>query len=99
MRPVFIGDELTAAGYRLAGIDVVVAAPAEAAAQLAAVLSRQPPLVLIGADCAAAIPPAVLDAALAAFAPAVGVVPDAAARVGFPDLSARVRATLGIAGS
>jgi len=97
MLPVFIGDETTAAAYRLAGLDVEIAAPAEAAARLAGALRRKPPLVLITAECAAAVAPEVLDAALGAFAPPLAIVPDAAQRLAVPDLSGRVRATLGIA--
>jgi len=97
MKPLFIGDEATAAGWRLAGFDVQVAAPADAADRLAAARRLAPPLILLGADCAAAIPGPVLDAALAAFAPPVAVVPDAPGHAPLPDLSPRVLAALGIA--
>ncbi len=97
MLPVFIGDEVTAAAYRLAGLDVEIAAPAEAAARLDAALRRKPPLILMTATCADAIPAGQLDAALAAFAPPVAIVPDAMAARPGPDLVGRVEATLGIA--
>ena len=97
MLPVFIGDEVTAAAYRLAGIDVEIATPAEAAARLAGARRRKPPLILITAACAGAVPAGELDAALAAFAPPVAIVPDAMAAQPGPDLAARVDATLGIA--
>ena len=96
MLPLFIGDETTAAAYRLAGLEIEVATPAEATARLAEARRRNPPLVLITAECAAAISPDTLDAALSAFAPPLAIVPDAAQRVALPDLSPRVRATLGI---
>lgn len=95
-RPVFIGDEVTAAGYRLAGLDVRVATPAEAPALWGRVLGEAPPLLLITAECAAALPPEALDAALARLDPPVAVVPDAANRVPLPDFTARVRGSLGI---
>lgn len=97
MRPVFIGDEVTAAAYRLAGLEARVAPPEAVAAQWAQALRERPPLVLITAECAAALPAAELDAALARFDPPVAVVPDAGARVAPPDFMARVRASLGIA--
>ena len=95
MRPLFIGDEYTAAAYRLAGLDVSVTAPAQAGAALAAARRGGAPFIMITAACAAGVPGAELDAALAAFAPPVCVVPDAS--VPLPDLTQRVRATLGIA--
>ena len=97
MSPVFIGDEVTAAAYRLAGFDVRVPAPGEAPAAFRRALDEAPPLILLGAECAAALPGADLDAALLRCEPPVAIVPDAAARTAFPDYSARVRASLGIA--
>jgi vacuolar-type H+-ATPase subunit F/Vma7 len=97
-RPVFIGDEATAAAYRLAGLDARVAAPAEAAAPWRRALREAPPLLLITAECAAALPPDELDAALARLDPPVAIVPDVGGRVAAPDLMARVRASLGIVG-
>jgi vacuolar-type H+-ATPase subunit F/Vma7 len=97
MSPVFIGDETTAAGYRLAGFDVRVATPESAPAAWARALGQSPPLLLITAECAAALPVEALDAALARLEPPVAIVPDAAGRVPLPDLLPRVRASLGIA--
>jgi hypothetical protein len=71
-------------------------APADVAALWAGVLHEAPPLVLVTAECAAALPPEVLDAALARLAPPVVVVADAGHRVALPDLLPRVRASLGI---
>ena len=98
MVPLFIGDEVTAVAYRLAGLDVEIAQPSAAAARLAAARRRAPPLILITAACAEAIAPDELDAALAVFAPPIMIVPDAVAARPGPDLAARVDATLGIAG-
>lgn len=97
MRPVFIGDEVTAAGYRLAGLEVRVGGPAEAPALWARTLGEAPPLILITAECAAALDAAQLDAALARLDPPVALVPDAGGRVPLPDVTARVQASLGIA--
>lgn len=97
MLPLFIGDEVTAAAYRLAGLEIEITAPSDAKARLASALRRKPPLILITAACAGAVPAEALDAALAAFAPPVVIVPDAMAARPGPDLAARVDATLGIA--
>ena len=98
MQPVFIGDEVTGAAYRLAGFDVRVASPAQSPAALEQALGHAAPAILITAECAAALPDGALDAALARCDPPVAVVPDAADRVPLPDYAARVGATLGIAG-
>jgi vacuolar-type H+-ATPase subunit F/Vma7 len=96
VKPVFIGDEVTAAGYRLAGLDTRVVAVAGAPQAFAQALREAPPLLLITAECAAALPADALDAALARLEPPVAIVPDAANRAQPPDLLARVRAGLGI---
>ena len=96
MAAVFIGDEVTGAAYRLAGFDVRVAAPTEGAAALRRALAEPAPLILITAECAAALPDELLDRALSRCDPPVAIVPDAAARVPLPDVTARVRASLGI---
>lgn len=96
MKPVFIGDEVTAAAYALAGLDARVATPEQAGALWARALREAPPLILVTAECAAALPADALEAALARLDPPVAIVPDAAGRVPLPDLMARVRASLGI---
>jgi len=98
MRPVFIGDEVTAAAYRLAGFDAWICGAAEAPASWARALRQAPPLLLITAECAAALPAEALEAALARLDPIVGIVPDAPNRAPLPDLMSRVRASLGIGG-
>jgi len=96
MRPVFIGDEVTAAAYRLAGLDVRVAAPAEVAALWTSALREAPPLILITAECAAALSATEFEAALARFDPPVAIVSDVGGRAPLPDFMAQVRASLGI---
>lgn len=96
MRARYIGDEVTAAAYRLAGLDVRVVGPEAAAAEFALALREAPPLVLLGAAASAAIPPAQLDAAMQAFAPPVLIVADAALTQDAADLGDRVRGALGI---
>ena len=92
--PIFLGDELAAAGYRLAGALVRTPLPAEAAAALAQACA-QAPLVLVSASVAARVGAAALQRALAAAAPLVLVVPDVHGGVPLPDLAARLRAELG----
>lgn len=92
---VFIGDELTAAGFRLAGIETLVPSPDAAWDTLAEARTRAD-LIVLTADYARQIPVRELDDVLLAEAPIVAVIPDVLARVLPPDLTRRLRATLGI---
>jgi vacuolar-type H+-ATPase subunit F/Vma7 len=95
--PLYLGDEVSAAGYRLAGARVhTPLAGAEAAALEWARLHS--PLVLVSAAVATGIDDAVLREALAAPAPLVLVVPDLQGDAPLPDLTARLRAQLGLEG-
>jgi vacuolar-type H+-ATPase subunit F/Vma7 len=93
--PIFLGDEVSAAGYRLAGALVRSPATGEEAAALAWAVSRAP-LVLLSAAVAAGIGEQVLRAALSALAPLVLIVPDLHDVVPLPDLAARLRGQLGL---
>jgi vacuolar-type H+-ATPase subunit F/Vma7 len=93
--PVFIGDEVAAAGFRLAGADVrVPMAGAEAGALAAARASAS--LVMVDAALAARLPQQVLRAAVRATSPITVVVPDLQQEVAGPDLAQRLRRQLGI---
>ncbi len=94
-RVVFLGDEVSAAGFRLAGATVRTPPPGEEASFLD-LARREAPLVLVTAEIAARIPASTLGRALVATAPLVLVVPDVRGRVALPDLGQRVRAQLGI---
>jgi vacuolar-type H+-ATPase subunit F/Vma7 len=94
MGVVYLGDELTAAGYRLAGIDARVPAPGRESEALARATANGS-LVLVGAGVASKIEPAVLQRALAAVAPPTLVVPDLSAAA-LPDIAARLRTLLGL---
>lgn len=96
MRPLFLGDELTAAGYRLAGADVRVIEPAGAGPALLEAGTRGYPLVLMTAECAAGMDEPRLYAALAEVSPQLLLVPDAAGRVPVPDFAGYVRRRLGV---
>lgn len=93
--PVYLGDEVSAAGYRLAGALVRTPTAGEETAALAWARSRAP-LVLVSAAVAAGIAAGALRAALAALTPLVLIVPDLHDEVPLPDLAARLRTQLGL---
>lgn len=95
--PIYIGDEVNGAGFRLAGAEVRVPEPGAAAAALEAARS-QAPLVLVSAAVAAALPARQLAAAVAARAPLTVVVPDPVGGTPLPDLAKRLRSQLGMEG-
>jgi vacuolar-type H+-ATPase subunit F/Vma7 len=92
---IYLGDEVSAAGYRLAGVLVRTPGAGEEASALARARS-QAPLVLLSADVAAGIGEAALRGALSALAPLVLIVPDLHGQVPLPDLAARLRGQLGL---
>ncbi|MBI2305861.1 MAG: Vacuolar H+transporting two-sector ATPase F subunit [Rhodocyclales bacterium] len=96
MKPVlYLGDEVSAAGFRLAGVSVrIVAAGSEAAAFAAA--RGEAALLLLGAACAARLPPAVLQAALHDGQPPLLVVPERPGDLPPGDPAADVRRLLGL---
>jgi vacuolar-type H+-ATPase subunit F/Vma7 len=93
--PIFIGDELSAAGYRLGGAVVHLPAPGREAASFEWA-RQQAPLVVITAEVAARLPPALLSQALVAARPPVLIVPDVRGRVAPPDLAHALRRQLGM---
>ena len=93
--PVYLGDAVSAAGYRLAGALVRTPRAGDEAAALAWA-RLQAPLVLVSAAVAAAINEALLRAALSALTPLVLIVPDLQGEVALPDLAARLRGQLGL---
>lgn len=77
MRPlIFIGDELTAAGFRLAGIDTVCPPPDELEQTFDEALASAQ-LIIVGASCARALPVWRLASATRQRTPLISVVPDA----------------------
>ncbi len=95
--PIYLGDEVNGAGYRVAGAEVRVPAPGRAAAALEDARGKAP-LVLVSAAVAAEIPESSLAAAVAAIAPLTLVVPDPVGGVPMPDLAKRLRRQLGMEG-
>ena len=92
---IYIGDELTAAGFRLAGAQILLPAAGEEVACLVQA-QRDGQLILVSADVAARLPRAALDAALAALAPLTLVVPDLLGRQPLPDRAQRLRRRMGM---
>lgn len=94
-RPVFIGDRLTAAGFRLAGLRTLVTEPADAGPVLREALALGGP-VMITAALAARVPGAQLEQAILAADPPVAVVPDIARSREPADMRDAVRRALGV---
>lgn len=92
---VFIGDDVAAAGWRLAGVDARVSAPGAEGAALAGALAEAE-LVLLSAEAAARVPEPQLRAALRRLDPVTVVVPDLRETVSYPDVTARMKRQLGI---
>ncbi len=81
--PVFIGDEVTAAGFRLAGAETWAVEAGNEEAQVTAAF-------------AAALPEAVVRRFMAAPRPLLAVVEDARGEVPLPDVTARLRKQVGV---
>ena len=95
MRAIFLGDEASAAAYRLAGVEARTVPPGGEADSLAAARDAAA-LVLVGASVAARLPAPLLRAASAGVAPLVVVVPDLGGDGAVPDLGVRLRRQLGL---
>jgi len=93
--PVFLGDEVSAAGYRLGGAIVRTPVKGEEASFFEWA-RREAPLVLVTAEVATRLPPGLLARAFAAGQPLVLIVPDVRRRVAPPDLARSVRRQLGM---
>lgn len=92
---IFIGDEVSAAGYRLAGAEV--ASPdAAATVEVFEDACTRAEMVLITAGQARHVPSARLKEALDRHRPLVSIVADARERETPPDLDAEVRTILGL---
>ena len=92
---VFLGDETSAAGYRLAGVDARAVASGEEAAALASARAAAV-LVLVTAPVAEGIPTRQWRAAIASVTPLVVVVPDLVGGTPMPDLALRLKRQLGL---
>lgn len=96
MTPIYIGDELSAAGYRLAGLRVrTPEAPAEVLEVFRWALGETE-LILLSVDQARRLPAAELQQALRELTPQVMIVPDIRRRTPMRDLPTRIRTALGV---
>jgi len=93
--PIYLGDEVSAAGFRLAGLAARVPPRGDEATALASARAEAP-LVLIAASVAARIAERELRAATAALTPLVLIVPDLDGGTPVPDLAQRLRRQLGL---
>lgn len=94
-RPVVISDRVTAAGFRLAGLDVWVTEPDQVRAQLRQALRAGQP-VLLTADLAEQLPAEELARAIRRARPPLAVIPDVSGHGQAPDLVGKVRRALGV---
>lgn len=92
---VFIGPELAAAGWRLAGAEVIVPAAGDETAALARART-QAWLVLVCASLLPRIAPEAWQQAVTALTPLVTAVPDVQGNAPMPDLAERLRSQLGL---
>lgn len=92
----FIGDEASAAAYRLAGADCRVPSPDETAEVLRRAIADGAEIVLLSAEYAGRLDPVELSNALLAEQPLVAIVPDVYGRCSPPDVAREVRLALGI---
>ena len=95
-RVYYIGDEVTAAGYRLAGAEARVPVPSEAGDVFRRACSDGADVILLSAALAPEVDPGELSAALIAEAPLVAIVADVFGRCPPPDVARDVRLALGI---
>ena len=95
-RVVYIGDEVTAAGFRLAGLEAQVTHAGGAGEALRAALAGPADCVLFSGRLADDVPPALLQQALEGIEPLFAVVPDVRGLAAPPDLVREVRNALGI---
>lgn len=95
--PIFVGDEWTAAGFRLAGAEVLVPGNEDPERLLERVLKGNPALVLLGAEFAAQVPPEQLEQARLAARPPLLVVGDPTGRDKPEPVTRRVRHRMGVA--
>ena len=93
--PIFIGDEVSAAAYRLAGIDTRVPERTAIGHEFEYALHTAN-LVVITAEFAAQLSDETLHQAVRRAAPLVLIVPDAAGREQPADLDRQVDRVLGI---
>ncbi len=91
----FIGDEVTAAGYRLCGVDTTVAT-ADRVLECIREAAERSQLILVGSSAVAGLDTDSLESLLAGQKPAVLIVPDIRGQHSLPSIAARVHKQLGM---
>ncbi|MEA3411140.1 MAG: V-type ATP synthase subunit F [Pseudomonadota bacterium] len=94
--PWFIGDEVTATGFRLAGFRTATPPPGDELSVLRQTCSEAD-LVLISAEIANRVPKLERERMQRASRPLLLVIPDVRGRHSAPDLGAGLRRQLGLA--
>jgi len=92
---IFIGDGVTAAGFRLAGVPSFAPEPGELAATVTAERGDCRVLAMTAASLGA-LPERMASELVASAEPLLAIVPDARRSVPTPDLETDVRRVLGI---
>ena len=92
---VFIGDELSAAGYRLCGVDTQIADSGNVAS-LIEQACEYASLLLLSSGVSQALDQAQLDALMEKLSPAVIIVPAVASQSQLPDIAGRIHKQLGM---
>ena len=95
-RIVYIGDAVTATGYRLAGAETRVPPEAEVVETIRETVRGEVDLVLLSPALAQTLPDAELAQVLAMERPLVTLVPELFGEARPPDLKRKVRTALGI---
>ena len=95
MTPIYIGDELSAAGYRLAGMRVHSPGPDDVL-EVFRRAREETELLLLSVEKARQLPAAELNQALCELTPQIIIVPDIRQRLQMRDLPTRIRTELGV---
>ena len=91
----YIGDEVSAAGYRLCGIQTHIADDSNALSLIRKACERAS-LVLVGSSALQYIHSTDVDELLASIQPPVLIVPDVSGMHAVPDIASRVNKQLGL---
>ena len=91
----FIGDEVSAAAYRLCGVDVRIADSNNVAVLINEACARAS-LVLVGSSVARYLDSLEIDSLMARIKPAVLIVPDVRGLHEVPDIASRIHGQLGM---
>jgi vacuolar-type H+-ATPase subunit F/Vma7 len=93
---IYIGDEVTAAGYRLAGVETLMPSETEAVDTIQRALTGEAELVMLSAELASLIPEQQAHRMLRSERPLVTIVADVYERFRPTPLEPEVRKALGI---